>query len=110
VQNLNWVLDSTIRALSQLVPATDLRSCLSAEEIMRIETKLQAYMDAEMERLQFSHAKPRPESSSLFGLLRAGGSNDYVYRGDTWMNIVAQRTHDREEKSRLLHTASIACA
>lgn len=43
VQDLNWVLDSTIRVLSQMIPAQDLRSCLSAEELAQVDARLARY-------------------------------------------------------------------
>lgn len=39
-QDLNWVLDSTIRELSQVVSAHDLRSCLTTDELERVEHRL----------------------------------------------------------------------
>ena len=43
VQELNWVLESTVQQLSALLEPEALRSCLSPEELDRIEDRLASY-------------------------------------------------------------------
>jgi hypothetical protein len=45
VQDLNWVLESTVCALSQTVDPADLRRCLSAEELSRVDDRLGRYAE-----------------------------------------------------------------
>ncbi|HVZ16543.1 MAG TPA: hypothetical protein VG897_05465 [Terriglobales bacterium] len=41
VQDLNWVLDSTVWSLGHALDPSELRSCLSADELRAIENKIQ---------------------------------------------------------------------
>ena len=45
VQDLNWVLGSTLGYLSQLVDPADLRCCLSTEELSRIDEQVAHYAE-----------------------------------------------------------------
>lgn len=40
IQDLNWVLESTVQKLCDLLDASAIRSCLSADELVRIEERL----------------------------------------------------------------------
>lgn len=46
VQELNWALDHVVAVLGELVPPSALRTCLSPEELERIEERLTSYKDA----------------------------------------------------------------
>lgn len=43
VQDLNWVLDSTVWSLGHALDPSELRSCLSADELRAIENKIQEF-------------------------------------------------------------------
>lgn len=45
IQDLNWVLESTVRILGSIVGPADLRGCLSEDELARIDDYLVAYED-----------------------------------------------------------------
>lgn len=47
LQELNWVLESAVRALSQEVGPADFRGCINDDELERIESRLSGYDDEE---------------------------------------------------------------
>lgn len=56
VQDLNWVLESSVQRLSELVPPSALRSCLSAEEMDRIEQRLTQFTGSDFDVVQIRQA------------------------------------------------------
>jgi hypothetical protein len=43
IQDLNWILESTVQRLGELLGPATLRSCMSADELSRVEKRLASY-------------------------------------------------------------------
>lgn len=74
VQDLNWVLESTIQKLSGLVEPAALRSCLGADELTLIEARLAGYQREET----FDQAGIRRAVSGQLAHLRALSTDGHL--------------------------------
>lgn len=75
IQDLNWVLESSVRTLAQEVGPADLRGCLREEEIEHIEARLSAYDDGELFDADASRASVERQVKLL---LQFGGMGDLI--------------------------------